>query len=138
MRTLAKKATFLGVMAAVVAVSVGSLVFSQGVTFGAETDAGSETDVAPYIPDPTNEQFPMVGGELVIPENVAPPAAPVDSSGNDGNSAAVGADANSLPSAGNGGYLVSGESNTLAYALMAFAIAIVMTGTIAWVSSREE
>ncbi len=136
MRTLAKKATLLGVVAAVVAVTVGSLVFSQGVTFGAETDVGSETDViVPYVPDPTNAQFPVVGGSPAIPDfEAAPPAAPLDN----GNNAAVDANANSLPSAGNGGYLDSSNSNTMAYALMAFAIAIVMTGSIAWVSSRKQ
>ena len=135
MRTLAKKATFLGVVAAVVAVTVGSLAFSQDVTFGAETDS-SDTDVSvdTGVPDPTNEQFPVVGGSSAIPDQESiPPAAPLD----DGNDGSVGANANSLPSAGSGGYLGSSGSNTLAYALMAFAIAIVMTGSIAWVSSRE-
>ena len=131
---LAKKATFLGVMAAAVAVTFGSLAFSQDVTFGAETDA-SETDVTvPYVPDPTNAQFPVVGGSPSIPEEPGtPPAAPLD----DSNDAGVGADANSLPSAGSGGYLDTSNSNALAYALMAFAIAIGMTGSIAWISSRK-
>ena len=132
MRTLAKKATFLGVIAAVVAVTVGSLAFSQDVIAGHETDP-SETDVSTFVPDPTNSQFPQfpIVGEMPDEESI-PPAAPL----NDGNDASVGGDANSLPSAGSGGYLGS-DSNTLAYALMAFAIAIVMTGSVAWVSSRE-
>lgn len=131
---LAKKATFLGVMVAVVAVTVGSLAFSQDVTFGAETDTGAETDV--FVPDPTNDQFPTVGGSSEIPDEAPiPPAAPLD---DDGNDASVGANVNGLPSAGNGGYLASSNSNTLAYALMAFAMTIVMTGSVVWVSSRKQ
>ena len=134
MRTLARKATFLGAVAAVVAVTVGSLALSQDVTFGAETD-GSETDVevGTQIPDPVDSQFPQLGGSPAIPDSESiPPAAPLD--GNDG---AVDGNANALPSAGSGGYLGASGSNTLAYALMAFAIAIVMTGSIAWVSNRK-
>ncbi len=122
-------------MAAVIAVTVGSLALSQDVTFGAETD-GSETDVSSYGgPDPTNEQFPVAGGSTTPPdEESIPPAAPVDDT-NDGSVGGV--NANTLPSAGSGGYLDSSNTNTLVYGLMAFALAIVMTGSVAWASSRK-
>ena len=118
---LAKKGTFLAAVAAIVALSIGSLAFSQAVTFGAETDVvvGGE---------PSSAQFPTVGGAPIG----QPPAAPVDP----GNSGAVGGDANALPSTGSGGYLDS-SSSSLSYALVAFAVAVALTGSMAWVHSRK-
>lgn len=123
---LAKKGTFLATVAAVIGLSVGSLAFSQAVTFGAETDVGGGSDSG--TAQPSNSQFPVVGGAPIG----QPPAAPVDP----GNSGAVGGNANSLPSTGSGGYLDSGSSS-LPYALVAFAVAIALTGSLAWVHNRK-
>ena len=123
---LAKKGTFLATVAAVVGLTVGSLAFSQAVSFGAETDVGSGSDSG--TAQPSNSQFPVVGGAPIG----QPPAAPVDP----GNSGAVGGDANALPSTGSGGYLDSGSSS-LPYALVAFAVAVALTGSLAWVHSRK-
>lgn len=123
---LAKKGTFLATVAAVVGLTVGSLAFSQAVSFGAETDVGSGSDSG--TAQPSNSQFPVVGGAPIG----QPPAAPVDP----GNSGAVGGDANALPSTGSGGYLDSGSSS-LPYALVAFAVAIALTGSLAWVHNRK-
>jgi hypothetical protein len=138
MGILAKKGLFLAAMLAVVGLSVGSLAFSQTVSFGAETDTGSETDVGSgETPIATNDQFPVVGGPVVG----QPPAAPVDpgsgsGAGATGNTGGVGGDANALPSTGSGGYLDSGSSS-LPYALVAFAVAIALTGSLAWVHARK-
>jgi hypothetical protein len=102
-------------------------VFSQAVTFGAETDVGSGNSNQGGTP--SNSQFPVVGGAPIG----QPPAAPVDP----GNSGAVGGDANALPSTGSGGYLDSGSSSSLPYALVAFAVAIALTGSLAWVHNRK-
>jgi hypothetical protein len=123
---LAKKGTFLATVAAVVGLTIGSLAFSQAVSFGAETDVGSGSDSG--TAQPSNSQFPVVGGAPIG----QPPAAPVDP----GNSGAVGGDANALPSTGSGGYLDSGSSS-LPYALVAFAVAVALTGSMAWVHSRK-
>ena len=127
MRILAKKGTFLAALAAIVGLSIGSLAFSQAVTFGAETDVGSETDVA-VGGLPSGDQFPVLGGSPIG----QPPAAPIDP-----NSGAVGANANALPSTGSGGYLDSSTSSSLPYALVAFAVALALTGSMAWVHSRK-
>ncbi|HWC28818.1 MAG TPA: hypothetical protein VG845_01940 [Dehalococcoidia bacterium] len=139
MGILAKKGMFLAGLAAVVGLSLGSLVFSQAVVIGAETD-GSQTDVEidPGTAQATNDQFPQLGGPPIIGQ---PPAAPIDPAGGGGatggaNAGAVGGDANALPSTGSGGYLNSGTSS-LPYALVAFAVAIALTGSMAWVHSRK-
>ena len=124
MRILAKKGTFLAALAAIVGLSIGSLAFSQAVTFGAETDVGSETDVGLGVLPP-GSQSPVVGSPIG-----QPPAAPIDP-----NSGAVGA--NALPSTGSGGYLDSSTSSSLPYALVAFAVALALTGSMAWVHSRK-
>ena len=128
MRILAKKGTFLAALAAIVGLSIGSLAFSQAVTFGAETDVGSETDVG-VGGLPSGDQFPVLGGSPIG----QPPAAPIDPN----NSGAVGGDANALPSTGSGGYLDSSTSSSLPYALVAFAVALALTGSMAWVHSRK-
>jgi hypothetical protein len=125
---LAKKGTFLAALAAVIGLSIGSLALSQAVTVGAETDVGGGNS-GQSGQTPSNSQFPVVGGAPIG----QPPAAPVDP----GNSGAVGGDANALPSTGSGGYLDSGSSSSLPYALVAFAVAIALTGSLAWVHNRK-
>ena len=141
---LGKRGTFLAAIAAVVGLSIGSFAFSQTASFGAETD-GSETDAyvpinSPNVPiyggsDPSAANFPVVGGS---PRAGLPPAAPVDSGsgGGGGSSGGVGGGASSLPSTGSGGYLDS-SSSSLPYALVAFAVAVALTGSLAWVHSRR-
>lgn len=126
---LAKKGTFLAALAAIVGLSIGSLVFSQAVTFGAETD------VDPGTPQATNDQFPALGGSPNTPASL-PPAAPVDPGNAGGPTGGVGGKANALPSTGSGGYLDS-SSSSLPYALVAFAVAIALTGSLAWVHNRK-
>jgi hypothetical protein len=128
-RILAKKGTFLASLAAIVGLSIGSLAFSQAVSFGAETDGGSETDVSvgDGDPAPSNSQAPTVGAPTG-----QPPAAPIDP-----NAGAVGGDANALPSTGSGGYLDADSSGSLPYALVALAVAIALTGSMAYVASRK-
>jgi hypothetical protein len=133
---LAKKGTFLAALAAIVGLSIGSLVFSQAVTFGAETDTGAETDVDPGTPQATNDQFPALGGSPNTPAG-QPPAAPVDPGSAGGPTGGVGGNANALPSTGSGGYLDSSSSSSLPYALVAFAVAIALTGSLAWVHNRK-
>jgi hypothetical protein len=125
-RILAKKGTFLASLAAIVGLSIGSLAFSQAVSFGAETDGGSETDVTPATVD--SSQFPTLGGAPIG----QPPAAPIDP-----NAGAVGGDANALPSTGSGGYLDADSSGSLPYALVALAVAVALTGSMAYVASRK-
>jgi hypothetical protein len=132
-RILAKKGSFLAALAAIVGLSVGSLAFSQAVTFGAETDVGSETDAtvgnSAGIPDGSN--FPVVGGAPIG----QPPAAPIDPGTGAGGT--VGGDANALPSTGSGGYLDASANSSLPFALVAFAVAVALTGSMAWVHSRK-
>ncbi len=127
---LNKKGTFLAALAAIVGLSIGSLAFSQTITFGAETDVGGGGTPA------ASTEFPVVGGAPIG----QPPAAPVNP-GNSGaigpgNSGAIGGDANALPSTGSGGYLDS-SSSSLPYALVALAVAVALTGSMAWVHSRK-
>jgi hypothetical protein len=133
---LAKKGMFLAALATIVGLSVGSLAFSRAVTFGAETDTGAETDVGGETPLATNDQFPQLGGSPNAPAG-QPPAAPIDPGSAGGPTGGVGGDANALPSTGSGGYLDAGSSSSLPYALVAFAVAIALTGSMAWVHNRK-
>jgi hypothetical protein len=126
---LAKKGTFLAALAAVIGLSIGSLALSQAVTVGAETDVGGGNS-GQSGQTPSNSQFPVVGGAPIG----QPPAAPVDPGSS--NSGAVGGDANALPSTGSGGYLDS-SSSSLPYALVALAVAVALTGSLAWVHNRK-
>jgi hypothetical protein len=144
MGILANRGTFLAALAAIVGLSIGSLAFTQTASFGAETD-GSETDAAVASPDVpiyggsivSGANFPVVGGS---PSAGLPPAAPVagggGSGGGGGNTGGVGGGANTLPSTGSGGYLDS-SSSSLPYAFVAFAVALALTGSLAWVHSRR-
>jgi hypothetical protein len=85
------------------------------------------------VPDPVNP--------TPTPEPAAPPAAPLDDEADDdGNEGAVGADANQLPSAGNGGFFGGGgdggSGNATFYILALFALSLV-TGGAAVAYSRS-
>ncbi|HEU0072469.1 MAG TPA: hypothetical protein VFS30_00520 [Dehalococcoidia bacterium] len=127
MEFLTRKLPLIAALVAIVGISVGSLALSQTPSYGAETDV----DV--YIPDPTESQFPQLGGSPAV----LPPAAPLDA-GDDGSSGAVGADTDALPAAGSGGYLNSASnSKAVSAGAIALMIALGLTGSLAWVYARK-
>ncbi|HEX5140825.1 MAG TPA: hypothetical protein VFX19_07765 [Dehalococcoidia bacterium] len=137
----ARKLPFLAGVAALLTLSVGSLVISQGVV-GAQTDSGVETD-APVDNNDNNQG--------VIDQTPAlPPAAPVDTNplnagtAGTGNSNAnananAGVDAAGLPATGNGGYLdSSGSSTSTLYMIISVVAMVGLSGSLIYARSRSK
>ena len=155
---LARKLPFLAVVMALLTLSVGSLMISQGVV-GAQTDPGVGTD-APVDDDDedVDEDEDDSGGQTAgttpvdtNPLNAGnagagnagtglPPAAPIDGTGlGSANTGAAGAtNAAGLPQTGSGGYLDAGGANSSFYMLVSVVAMMGLTGSLVYARSRSK
>lgn len=160
---LARKLPFLAVVMALLTLSVGSLMISQGVV-GAQTDPGVGTD-APVDDDDDEEEDEeeedsggSSGGQIAgttpvdtNPLNAGnagagnagtglPPAAPIDGAGlGSANTGAAGAtNAAGLPQTGSGGYLDAGSANSSFYMLVSVVAMMGLTGSLVYARSRSK
>lgn len=139
---LARKLPFLAVVMALLTLSVGSLMISQGMV-GAQTDPGVADDasnnspLAPVTaPVDTN---PANAGSA--PSNVGlPPAAPIDGpiGGSEGTGPASGVDAAGLPRTGSGGYLDTGSANSTLLMLVSVVAMMGLAGSLVYARARNK
>ncbi len=139
---LARKLPFLAVVMALLTLSVGSLMISQGMV-GAQTDPGIEEDDAgadaspglpPAAPVDTN---PANAGNTSNAGTALPPAAPIDGpiggTANAGNTNAAG-----LPQTGSGGYLDAGSTNSSFYMLVSVVAMMGLAGSLVYARARSK
>jgi hypothetical protein len=145
---LARKLPFLAVFMALLTLSVGSLMISQGVV-GAQTDPGVGTD-APVDDDEDEGDSSNSGGALpsgpavdTNPLNAGnagtglPPAAPIDGPVA-GPASGVGTTAAGLPQTGSGGYLDAGSANSSFYMLVSVVAMMGLAGSLVYARARSK
>jgi hypothetical protein len=148
---LARKLPFLAVVMALLTLSVGSLMISQGVV-GAQTDPGVGTD-APVDDDDEDvdddsggDSGPLAPVTTPVDTNPAnaggtglPPAAPIDgATGGPSNSGGVGGTAAGLPQTGSGGYLETGSANSTFYMLVSVVAMMGLAGSLVYARARSK
>ena len=148
---LARKLPFLAAFMALLTLSVGSLMISQGMV-GAQTDPGVGTDapvdddddvdqdngdqtgLPPAAPVDTN---PLNAGNTGNAGTGLPPAAPIDGpiggTANSGNTNAAG-----LPQTGSGGYLDAGSANSSFYMVVSVVAMMGLAGSLVYARARSK
>lgn len=152
---LARKLPFLAVVMALLTLSVGSLMISQGMV-GAQTDPGVGTDAPvdddddvdqdsgpaePGLPPaPPVDTNPLNAGNAGSGGTALPPAAPIDgpiggtaNTGNTGNTNVAG-----LPQTGSGGYLDAGSANSPFYTLVSVVAMMGLAGSLVYARARSK
>ena len=146
---LARKLPFLAVVMALLTLSVGSLMISQGMV-GAQTDPGVGTD-APVDDDddvngsPVQPGLPPAPPVDTNPLNAGnagtglPPAAPIDGPlGGPSNTGGVGGTAAGLPQTGSGGYLETGSAHSMLYTLVSVVAMMGLAGSLVYARARSK
>ena len=144
---LARKLPFLAVVMALLTLSVGSVMISQGVV-GAQTDPGVGTDapvdedvdrspvepgLPPAPPVDTNPLNARNGGTAL------PPAAPIDGPvGGPSNQGSVDGTAAGLPQTGSGGYLDTESGNSTFYMLVSVVAMMGLAGSLVYARARSK
>jgi hypothetical protein len=130
---------FLAVVMALLTLSVGSLMVSQGMVGaqtdpGVEQDSGDQTGLPPAAPVDTN---PLNAGNTGNAGTALPPAAPIDGpisgTANTGNTNAAG-----LPQTGSGGYLDAGNTNSSFYMLVSVVAMMGLAGSLVYARARSK
>ena len=148
---LARKLPFLAVVMALLTLSVGSLMISQGMV-GAQTDPGVGTDAPVDDDDDVDEdagdlapQAPATTPVDTNPLNAGnagtglPPAAPIDGPlGGPSNTGGVGGTAAGLPQTGSGGYLDTGSANSTFYMLVSVVAMMGLAGSLVYARARSK
>ena len=147
---LARKLPFLAVVMALLTLSVGSLMISQGVV-GAQTDPGVGTDAPVDDDDEDVDRSPVQPGLPPAPPvdtnplnagnagTALPPAAPIDGPvSGPSNAGSVGGTAAGLPQTGSGGYLDTGSANSPFYMLVSVVAMMGLAGSLVYARARSK
>jgi hypothetical protein len=140
---LARKLPFLAVVMALLTLSVGSLMISQGMV-GAQTDPGvgeedAGGDSGPQLPATAPvDTNPANGGNTGGNAGTAlPPAAPIDGL-TGGSESGVGTTAAGLPQTGSGGYLDAGSATSPFYMLVSVVAMMGLAGSLVYARARSK